>query len=360
VHRPKSQNRPNVGKLSYIAQVEEGTVRAGPLKHLPPLLSEFGLELPPLLGAVGLAPRSLSHPESVIRIEKVAELLALCAQRSRCTHFGLLLGQRIVPADFGPAGLLMMHADSVGAAWRGLILALHLNGRAIVPWLTVREDTALLTINFYGGSVEGYRETIDLAVASACRATRTLCGEAWSPTEVQLSHRAPPDSGPYRRFFRCPVHFGAPKSSMQFPSSWLAHRIPTADAATRVALEQGLSALLHQNDLDLATKVRRALFALIGQHNVSIDPVAHLLGLHKRTLNRRLSDLGFTFPQLLAEVRFDVAAQLLANTDQSLVDIAAALNYTDASTFSRAFRSWTGVSPSTWRNRQTTNARRRA
>lgn len=84
---------------------------------------------------------------------------------------------------------------------------------------------------------------------------------------------------------------------------------------------------------------------------MTIDAAARLLGLHKRTLNRRLAEKGTSFARLLGEVRFEIASQLLSETDLPFVDIAATLNYTDASAFSRAFRSWAGTSASTWRKK---------
>jgi AraC-like DNA-binding protein len=77
-----------------------------------------------------------------------------------------------------------------------------------------------------------------------------------------------------------------------------------------------------------------------------------MLGMHKRTLNRRLVEQGTTIAAILSEVRFQLARQLLSNTALPFVEIATALNYADASTFSRAFRGWAGTSPSAWRERR--------
>jgi AraC-like DNA-binding protein len=123
----------------------------------------------------------------------------------------------------------------------------------------------------------------------------------------------------------------------------------------RLELQQVLQDLIHRQDLDLPTRVRRSLFALISQDQASIDAAANMLGMHKRTLNRRLADNGTTFALLLGEVRFQLARQLLAETDLPLVDVAAVLNYTDASAFSRAFRSWARMAPSTWRLQHTSS-----
>ncbi len=74
-----------------------------------------------------------------------------------------------------------------------------------------------------------------------------------------------------------------------------------------------------------------------------------MLGMHRRTLNRRLAEQGTTIAKVLNEVRFQLARQLLSETDLPFVEIAATLNYTDASTFTRAFRAWSGTTPTLWR-----------
>jgi len=98
--------------------------------------------------------------------------------------------------------------------------------------------------------------------------------------------------------------------------------------------------------------VRRALFSLIVQNDVSVDSVSAMLGMHRRTLNRRLAACGTTLAGLLTEVRYQIARQLLADTDLPLVEIAVTLSYADASAFTRAFRSWSGTTPTAWRSQR--------
>jgi AraC-like DNA-binding protein len=132
----------------------------------------------------------------------------------------------------------------------------------------------------------------------------------------------------------------------------LGHRVPGANRDRRRALQQAITVLLSQQDFNLLTKVRRALFALIVQNDVSVEGVAAMLGMHRRTLNRRLAEHGTTIAKMLNQVRFQLARQLLSETELPFVEIAVTLNYTDASTFTRAFRSWSGVTPSAWRARR--------
>src|SRR5918997_3815055 len=77
--------------------------------------------------------------------------------------------------------------------------------------------------------------------------------------------------------------------------------------------------------------------------------VARLFSMHRRTLTRHLRTEGLAFRQVANEVRFEIACQLLQNTDMALSQVAAALKYSEPSAFTRAFRRWSGQTPSAWR-----------
>jgi AraC-like DNA-binding protein len=339
--------------LTGMARLGDGMIRAGNLQQVPALLKALGARPSSLLRAAGLAPDALSRPENVIPVSSALRFLTVCAERTGRPHFGLLAGQRVAIEQYGLVGLRMLHAPTVGVAWRGVVLTLHLNGRAMVPALTIRDRLASLSFAYAGREVEGAYHAADLTLAAACTVMRVLCGPTWAPTETHIGHRDPIDSRPYRQFFRNAVRFGASRHALLFPAALLDRPIAGADSAERRKIEQVIADMLRRQDLELTSGVRRALFAQMTQDDVSIEGVARLLGMHKRTLNRRLAEQGTSFATLLGEVRFQIASQLLTETDLSFTDVAAALNYTDASAFSRAFRSWAGMSPSKWRQEHT-------
>jgi AraC-like DNA-binding protein len=99
----------------------------------------------------------------------------------------------------------------------------------------------------------------------------------------------------------------------------------------------------------LVTDVRRLLRTELLRDTCSVTGVARLFSMHRRTMSRHLLSRGLTFRQLANEVRFEIACDLLENTDMALRQIAAALRYSEPSAFTRAFRGWCGQSPSAWR-----------
>ena len=77
--------------------------------------------------------------------------------------------------------------------------------------------------------------------------------------------------------------------------------------------------------------------------------VARSAGLGVRTFQRRLAFQGVAYSDLVADVRRDLARDMLADRSQSQIDISMALGYSDASNFSRAFKSGVGMTPSQYR-----------
>ena len=95
--------------------------------------------------------------------------------------------------------------------------------------------------------------------------------------------------------------------------------------------------------------LRRVLRTELLRGTCSVTTVARFFSMHRRTLHRHLRMEGFAFRQVADEIRFEIACELLENTDMALSQVAAVLRYSELSAFTRAFGRWSGQSPSAWR-----------
>ena len=134
-----------------------------------------------------------------------------------------------------------------------------------------------------------------------------------------------------------------------FEASWLDHAIAGADPGLRALVMQAIRQASADSTMGFADVVRGALHQMVLSGTSSAANVALLFGIHERTLQ-----------QLVSQTRFELAKQLLENTELPLSEIASALRYADAAVFSRAFRDWSKTSPSAWRARRDRNAVPRA
>jgi AraC-like DNA-binding protein len=178
---------------------------------------------------------------------------------------------------------------------------------------------------------------------------RELCGLSWRPREVLLPRARPADERPYAEYFRCPVHYDSDRAAIRIAPGDLARDVKSANAARKRALEVELAPRL---DEDLVLRLQRSLRILLVDDAASKEFVAQHFAMHRRTLERRLNARGITFQAVLDEVRFEVARQLLHDTQLAIANIAGAIGFEEASSFTRAFTRWAGVSPTKWRSAQ--------
>ena len=164
-----------------------------------------------------------------------------------------------------------------------------------------------------------------------------------------MPRAAPADQAPYRRHFRAPVRFNQESATIVFPARDLDLRIAGADPLLRAMLEERIQQLKGAQGSEFSDDIRRLLRTRLTSNHCSADDIAHLLTMHRRTLSRRLKGSGMGYRAITNEIRFEIARQLLTDTQVPLAQIAAALGYSEASAFTRAFRRWSGQTPTAWR-----------
>ncbi len=95
--------------------------------------------------------------------------------------------------------------------------------------------------------------------------------------------------------------------------------------------------------------VKSAIAVSLSGDGPMIKRVAQRLNVSVRTLQRRLQEGGTSYTKLVDEIRFKLACRLLNAPRTSITDVAAAVGYTDPSSFSRSFARWSGMQPKAYR-----------
>ena len=327
----------------------QGIVRVAALLGVSPLLRERGVEPADVLVSVGLDPGTLDEGNNCIPYTKAGELLQRCVEITGCMHFGLLVGQLANVSSLGVLGELMWRSPSVEAALHSLILHMHLQTRGGMPTHSLEGGNATLGYAIYQRDMPGAAQVYDLVMAYGFNVMQGLCGPRWLPGEVWFSHASPKDVRPYRQFFRSALRFDADRTAIVFSKAWLDRAPPGSDAEQHRVLQRAIAAQERLSPDDNAERIRRALRTMALSGRASETLIAKLLATPTRTLRRLLAAQGTNFRELLEEVRYEISRQLLADTDMTTAEIAEALDYADASAFTRAFRRWTDSPPAAWR-----------
>ena len=211
------------------------------------------------------------------------------------------------------------------------------------------QDDAATVLTFlpYDPDADGLGMVAEAAIAAITAVLRDLFGAAWEPSDVYLPRRVPEDCRHYSAFFRAPVRWNQEVAGLSIATRDLYRLNQKADVTAKATTMDKLPAPEHSSDL--VEELRRLLRIEMLTSKLSSMLAAKHLSVHRRTLNRRLSARGQGFRALADEVRFAVARQLLSDTDIPLAQVSAALSFSEAAAFTRAFARWSGQSPSGFR-----------
>jgi AraC-like DNA-binding protein len=173
---------------------------------------------------------------------------------------------------------------------------------------------------------------------------RFAAGVDWRPKAVSFTHSAPPDVAARHSMFRCPARFKEPVNQMVLERDFADRSLPHGDALLSEILDQYGQFLLKQSAEDkFLDDVRKIVSDGFSRGDVGLETSARKLALSGRSLQRELRGRGTSYREEIDRFRRDLALDLVTRTE--IRDIAVLLQFSDSSSFYRAFRRWTGRTP---------------
>ena len=350
---PRLSVPPAGGPLSAISDgiaPSGDAMRVGPVAAIPEVMADLGVDAEEVFSRVRVDAGAFANPDIRLPTATLAALAHQASTLGNCPHFGLLVGDRARLSSFGSIGSLMRHSARVVDALRTFVLKFHIHDWGGAPVLArIEGSTVILGYSVFRLSPITIRYPYDAATGILFQTLRDLCGPEFRPSAIAFAYPRPPDIDYYRSYFGCKLVFDAPLTGVLFDEAWLAkplaHAQPNAlrDLVTLVTREAA------RQETAFSRRVELAIQQMLLGGTATEPAIASLLNISERTMRRRLGHEGEQFRSLLGERRFELAQQLLRNTNLSIADIASTLQYKDANAFSRAFRIWANQSPTEWR-----------
>jgi AraC-like DNA-binding protein len=334
-------------------------VRLGTSVAIPAVLRELGLDPVEVFQEAGVDLKLFEDPDNIISYAARNHLVEVCVARSGCRHFGLLIGQRVGLPSIGLAGYLVRHSPDIGTALESLVRYFHLHTHGAAITLEKSNGVALMSFNILQPNTEACDQVGDGAVAILFNSLQSLCGQDWRPRELLFAHRKPENIEPFRKFFQAPLRFDAETHGVAFHSEWLAKPVQNADPDLYRMLRKQVQALEAEDTQDFPGRVRRVLRSALLTGHANEERIADLFSMNSRTLRRRLQVSGTSFIEVADQARYEMAKQLLETSTQNVASVASTLHYADASSFTRAFKRWSGTTPCAWRSARLAHIRSR-
>ncbi len=289
-------------------------------------------------------------PDDRVQISAANTLLEVALQLTGDPLLGLKATERLAVGDVGILDFIMSSAHDVRAALQSARRYMRLLNDSIDWQLGIEGDQALMRLE---SSMVLNAIVEDFGLVGFIRNQSPNWPEGMlEELDVWLTHAPPADLTPYQeRLGPARLHFHAPFTGFGFPARFLDQPLRNPDPRLHALLcrygESSLAAL--PQAASLTERVRKFIREQLASGNFGLEDGARWLRMSSRTLGRRLAEEGTTFKQLVDDARKAVALRLVAGNDLGLSEIALLAGFTETPSFYRAFRRWTGVTPSQYR-----------
>jgi AraC-like DNA-binding protein len=321
-----------------------------PLHH-PRVLVETavaqGAERAAVLDGSGISDAMLESPDARITYMQFGVLVRNALALTKNPALGLDVGRGVHLPQLGMVGLAIMSTSTLRAALEvGLRhskriaptfdLSLEVDGP--IARFVVREAVPTAPFQAFAHEL--------LLVAYAVQG-RALLGRPLPVRRVQLAYARPDYADRYRELYDVPYTFDAGTTLVELDAIALEERLAFGDPASAKIAEQYFAEHpLPQSETDgLVSQVRTRLSAARGKPP-EVAQIARDLQTSERSLRRGLHELGTSYQELLDDVRKQRALEWTRSTAMPFDQLASLLGFADVRSFRRAFKRWTGKTPS--------------
>ena len=319
------------------------------LNLIVPMIRELEtrrIESTPVLSEFDLSLKNATHSDMFVPAAMMYAIVEKLASASGDPHFGLRVGAQLDPFSWSPLSEAARISRTVGEFLLRFLIDASRDQSSVTYTLTSSgKRSTFHERRFTDGGILP-RHNDGFTIAYLLTILRQAMGEPWEGHKV-LVRLCDPEVIPKGYLDVRVATTDTLGPSITFPSRWL-------------VLPVGLTKIDRNSQDQIAIKLpareainafRQVLEPHIHEFNLSLGRVAELCGINKRTLARRLRDKNTSVYRELSQMRRQRAEQELISTDRTVADIAASVGYADPAVFSRAFKRWSGSSPSEYRKK---------
>ena len=309
-------------------------------------IEDLGLDAEAIFKKHGVYQSTLFDTSARVSDLVIDRVTVEAAKQSGDTFFGVNEAKYFLPAHIGPLGFAWLASTNLQSALERLqryAKVIHEKGQVSIDY---RQDELVVSIHVDTPTAWAYhRDTSQLAVLT--RMCRFVYGDEWNPRLVTIAHPPPADTSYYFQFFRCPVEFDAEQNSLHIDKEQAEKRLSGSNKQLAQLNDHiVVRYLASRSKNDIVNRVKTAILENLGQGSVTETTIGQALHMSTRNLNRKLSAENTSFKALLLEIRSELASQYINDATLTLTEISYQLGFSEISSFSRAYKRWTGQSPS--------------
>ncbi|WP_335068727.1 AraC family transcriptional regulator [Nostoc sp.] len=315
------------------------------------LAADSDLEAEQMLAAIGLYPEILKDADVYISHEKFTALWVELVRCSGNPSIGLRMAEFAQPSSWDVVGYAVESSPNLNEAMRRIVRSVRVLHEEAEMAFEIQGKVARLTHAISSSPLPLHRAACDWVVAGIFLLIRRITGVDFVPLKVGFQHSLPEDISAYHRLFRAPVEFDQPINEIVFDSTFLCLPLLKSDPGLGRVLDRYIEDLLAKlpTSGNFIDGVRREISIELRGGNLEVEMIAKRLGFVCRTLQRKLKEAGTSYQELLDQTRQSLSMHYLQEQHMAVSEVAFLLGFSEASAFYRAFKRWTGTTPSEFR-----------
>lgn len=312
-------------------------------------LEANGFDAGDIFAAVGLDRTPGQDPLDRLTTAQVAEVFRESVKRSGNPAFGLTVARFLHPSSVHALGYALLASSTLRDACERLVYYFRLASTNGQYRIEEKGDRFCLVLEIIAKGVSP--ETMDAWNAFIVHLFRQIYLPDLKPLSVRLVRSCPPGCDElYRRSFHVDVEFDAPYCEICLDRSVVDE--PLMGGNREIAsqhdkiIEDNIAAL---DKGDVVTGTKRVILQFLSSENCTRERVAREMAMSPSRLQQKLAERGTNFQDLLGQIRQSLALDYIEQSRVSITEMSFLLGFSDTSSFTRAFRRWTGKSPRDYR-----------
>lgn len=326
-------------------------------KAIRKALDVAGVDSARLFSEAGLDSAALDDPNARYSVDATTRLWRLAVAATGDEAFGLTVARHINQTTFHALGYSLTASNTLREAFERMLRYFRLISDAAELTFELDGDRYRFALCPPENGPRPAPESLDAFTFLVVRLCRGLYRREFSPLAVSLQRPLPNNIAAFERAFRAPLKFGQPQNAIWFARDVFEQKLEGANPElARHNDEIVVRYLAQMQKQNLRARVHAALIEQLPQGEPSQEKIAAALHMSPRNFQRKLAEEGTSYTELLSDTRRDLALSYVRDASYSLGEITYLLGFSDASSFNRAFKRWTGQAPSAYRSEKQNKA----